>query len=110
MSTEQERSVTARDQMSTFQAWYGRKILARVPGRGQKPRDKPYVIQAQEQHARKAAKDLARQVRKFRKLENGVDGTALPSARKSHRGRHFIVDSGASFNLVGLKIVGENRA
>ena len=97
------RSVTARDQLSTFQKSYGRKILARKPGRGQKPRDKDYVIKAHEQQARQAAKDLARQVRKFRRLEEGVDGQALPGVRKSFPGRNFIVDSGASFNLVGYK-------
>ena len=70
--------MTARDELSTFQDWYGRKILARAPGRGEKPRIEPDIIKAQEKQARKAAKDLAQQVRKFRKLENGVDGTALP--------------------------------
>jgi len=94
--------VTARDQLSSFQKWYGRKIKARKPGRGQKPRDKDYVIQAHEQQARQAAKDLARLVRKFRRLESGVSEKALPAAwRKSTPGRNFIVDSGASFNLIG---------
>ena len=98
LSPEHLRSVADHDQLSSFQKWYDRKIKPRKPGRGQKPRDKDYVIKAHEQQARQAAKDLARDVRKFRKLDKGVDGQALPG---SFSGRNFIVDSGASFNLVG---------
>ena len=95
--------MTARDELSSFQKWYGRKIQARKQGRGQKPRDKSYVIEAHEQQARQAAKDLARTVRKFRRLEEGVNGQALTGLHKLQPGRNFIVDSGASFNLIGSK-------
>ena len=94
--------IKRREVCNTFQKWNAEKIKARAEGRrkaNQKPR---FSAEA----ARRAADKLARQ---FSKKQQKSTEVALPANRSIVVDRNFLLDSGASYNIIGRDEITEKN-
>ena len=98
--TSQEKRIELQNyECSTYTWYHWDKIQARRNGPSRaKPRDTPVKIRAAEKVAFKKATSLAKEVRRT------MNGEACPASQQA-AGRSFLVDSGASYHLIGRNYI-----
>lgn len=94
-TSRNEYSVRRHDRCSSYQWNHWRSITQRSGGR--KPRYSSEVLEVPSELVRRTATDLAKECSRLR---GKAPGSACPATRSPKRGRNFLLDSGAPFNIV----------
>ena len=96
LTSANEFSCRRHEKCSTYQ-WQQWQVIEQRSG-GQKPRHSPTVLKGSAAAARRTAILLAKECGR---LSGNAMSSALPATGSPELGRNFLLDSGASFNVIG---------
>ena len=97
LTSRYEYSCRCHDRCSSYPWNHWQSTMQRSGG--PQPRYSPKVLKAPSEFARRTSTDLVKEL--YSRLRGNATGAACPATGSPKLGRNFVLDSGASFNIIG---------